>query len=409
MRFAELVDTYALPARDREQAYPIVPEPSPAEVLSVRVVRMARRGRRRLAYLDNTFPWARSGFRYHEAQAILELAPDTMFFSSWEMTDAFGAPVYPITAFPRLAARHGITDAYGVFQLFLEGVAGTLARFAPGDLTHPFAGPDLSQSLRRLRIRLHGSIYPGGGFVPTPEGYRRLRALSTEMTTILSYVPEVLEHVPDAVAVDQAFTEVDFYAPSAERWRTPEPIVCLFAADAPPRKGIDVVLAAFRDLDPDRFQLHVVGPHTDRQNELPAAIATFHGWLSAEELRALHRTVHAFLSPVRVETAGPGYQGVTDGFPTQTAADAMSSGCLLLSCNPAADRRVLDPGVHYLELPPAPERWRKELEQLAADPGRAHRIADAGSARVRERMDIRAGTARKLTAIGVLGHDSARG
>ena len=65
MRFAELVDTYALPARDREQAYPIVAPPPPAEVLRARVVRLARRGRRRLAYLDNTFPWARSGFRYH--------------------------------------------------------------------------------------------------------------------------------------------------------------------------------------------------------------------------------------------------------------------------------------------------------------------------------------------------------
>jgi hypothetical protein len=395
-------------ARRRDQAYPVVSPPSSAEVLTARLVRLARLGRRRLAYLDNTFPWARSGFRYHEAQAILELAPDTMFFSTWEMTDTFPAPVHPLAELPRLAPRSGITDAYGVFQLFLEGVAGTLHRFSPDDLTHPFAGPDLSRSLHRLQIRLHGSIYPGGGFVPTPEGYRRLRALSDEMTTMLSYVPEVLENVPGAVAIDQAFTEVGFYEPSTQRWEAPRPLVCLFAADSPPRKGLDVALAAFRDLDPDRYRLHVVGPHTHRRSDFPGRNATFHGWLTPAELRALHRTVHVFLSPVSAEPPGPGYQGVTDGFPTQTAADAMSSGCLLLSSNPAADHRVLDPGVHYLELPPVAERWRAMLLELAADPQRAQRIADAGSARVRERMDIRTGTARKLAAIGLLRDDGPR-
>jgi glycosyltransferase involved in cell wall biosynthesis len=401
MEFSELVDTYELPAHDRLQAYPVVQPLRRSSWARARLARL-RRGDRRLAYLDNTFPWARSGFRYHEALAIRELLPDTLFFSMWRMRDSFPAAVHPISAFPEIAAREGITDAYGVFQLFLEGIAGTLRRY-PDEVAHPFAGPDLSGTMTRLGIRLHGSVYPGGGFVPTAENYERLDSLAGHVETLMSYVPELLENVPRAVAIDQAFTEVGFYNPTRARWRSPVPLTCLFAADSPPRKGLDVALEAFRNLDPDRFHLHVVGPHVHRRAELPPELATFHGWLTPEALRALHRDVHVFLSPVSTEAAGPpgSYQGVTDGFPTQAAADAMSSGCLLMSSNPAADRRVLQPDTHYLELPAVPDRWRATLHELAVGAIPAQEIAEAGSARVRERMDIRRATARKLQIMGL--------
>jgi glycosyltransferase involved in cell wall biosynthesis len=399
--FADLVGFYSLPARNPSQPRPSVAGISSAAVLRRRIRRAMRaRTRRRMAYLDSTFPWTRSGFRYHEASALLEIAPDTLFFSLWEMTDPFPAPVYPLADFPRIATQEGITDAYGVFQLFLAGLVG-LRPSHPGP-PHAMEGPDLSDCLRRTGIRLHGSIYPGGGFTDTPEGLAQARALANRLTTTFSYVPEVLASVPGVTPVDQAFTETRFYVPSVSRWEDMDRIVCLFAADAPPRKGLEIALGAFASLSSEQFHLHVVGPHEHRRDALPADIATFHGWLSPAELRDLHRRAHVFLSPVSAEPPGPPgtFAGVTDGFPTQAAADAMSSGCLLISANPASDHRVLDPDVHYLDCEPDAVRLKQMLLKLLADPQRLPRIAQAGSDRVRSRMDVRHGARSKLAQMG---------
>ena len=363
--------------------------------------RLTRRGTRRLAYLDSTFPWLRSGFRYHEASALLELVPDTLFFSLWDMTDPFPAPVHSLTDFPKIASREGITDAYGVFQLFLAGLVG-LQPSHPQPL-HVMEGPDLSEFLTRARIRLHGSIYPGGGFTNTKSGLMQARALASRLSTTFSYVPEVLANVPGVTPVDQAFTETRFYTPSYTRWEDMNKLICLFAADSPPRKGADVALGAFAGLPADSFHLHVVGPHEHRRGELPADLATFHGWLSASELRNLHRRVHVFISPVSAEPPGPAgsFAGVTDGFPTQTAADAMSSGCLLVSSNPAADHRVLEPAVHYLECESSIVVLREVLEGLAQDPRQMQVIAQAGSEQIRRRADVRRGMRSKLLKMGL--------
>ena len=355
---------------------------------------------RRLAYLDSTFPWIRSGFRYHEASALLEIDPDTLFFSLWDMTDPFPVPVYPLADFPRIAINEGITDAYGVFQLFLAGLVG----LHPSDPENPHAmeGPDLSHWLKSTGVRLHGSIYPGGGFTNTPTGLAQAQALTDRLATTFSYVPEVLAGVVGVTPVDQAFTETRFYAPSDERWQDTSKIVCLFAADSPPRKGLEVALGAFAGLPPEAFHLHVVGPHQHRREELPAELATFHGWLDPVDLRALHRQTHVFVSPVSAEPAAAGaFSGVTDGFPTQAAADAMSSGCLLVSSNPASDDRVLQSGVHYLECDADAHRLRQLLQEVAPDPSRLRHVAQAGCTQVRQRMDVRAGIRAKLGHMGL--------
>jgi hypothetical protein len=401
VRFADLVEFYDLPARNPAQPPPALAAPGRFDALRRARRRLGRDGRQRLAFLDATFPWERSGFRYHEALAIHQLLPDTLFFSMWELTDPFPVEVHPLADFASIAPRAGVTDAYGVFQIFLEGLCG-MAPTTEEDATHPFRGLDLSRVLGPAGIRLHGSIYPGGGFTPTDHGLARVRELVGRLDLTFSYVREVLDAVPGVIEVDQAFTETGFYAPSAERWEQTRPLTCLFAADAPPRKGVDVALEAFRDLDPAAYHLHVVGPHLERRDELPREIATFHGWLSPAQLRELHRETHVFVSPVKAEPPGPpgSYRGVTDGFPTQAAADAVSSGCLLVSANPAADRRVLERDVHYLERAAEPAALRETLERLAADPAWAQRIAIAGSERLRSRMDVRIGVAQKIAAMG---------
>lgn len=401
--FAGFVETYRLPARDPGQPWPQLQVPgAAARRLDGAVGALLRRRQgRRLAYVDSTFPWERSGFRYHEALALRELRPDTMFFSMWGLTDPFPAPVHPLAEFPRLALRGGVTDVYAVFSLLLEGLTGMRAE--AGEPPHVIEGLDISRFAAAAGIRIHGTIFPGGGFTATPHGLERARELASRLATTFSYVPEVLDNVAGVTYVQQALTETRFFPLTGERWKRSQPLVCLFAADAVPRKGLDVALAAFAELDPARFHLHVVGPHEQRRDEFPAELMTFHGWLAPEHLRNLHRQVHAFLSPVSAEPPGPpgSYQGVTDGFPTQAAADAMSGGALLLSANPAGDHRVLTPGKHYLELAAEPEVFRAALVELAADPERTRRLAEAGSRRVHEQMDVRVGIAEKLAAIGV--------
>ena len=399
--FATFAESYGLPARDPHAPAPVLVEPGP---LAMRLDLWRGRRRhhgRRVAYLDSTFPWQRSGFRYHEALALHELRPDTMFFSMWDLTDPFPATVHPLADFPRLARRGGVTDVYAVFSLFLESLvgmrpAGTVER-------HPMEGLDISNFAAEAGIRVHGTIFPGGGFTATPDGLERARELARRLDTTFSYVPEVLEHVDGVTYVQQALTETRYYEQTSGRWERPAPLVCLFAADPTPRKGLEVALAAFAELDPSRFHLHVVGPHEHRRPEFPAELMTFHGWLPPEDLRALHARSHVFLSPVSAEAAGPpgSYQGVTDGFPTQAAADAMSSGVLLVSANPSGDHRVLTPGEHYIELPAEAGAFRRTLVELAADPEGTRRLAEAGSDRVREQMDVRRGVAQKLAAIGL--------
>lgn len=406
--FADFVKAYDLPASDPVQARAEVGTGSWLAVLRGRASATTRRRvrGRRLAYLDSMFPWERSGFRYHEALALYELRPDTLFFSLWETTDPFPATVFPLADFAKVALPRGVTDAYGVFQMFLEGLVG-MGAGAPH--AHPMEGPDISGILRRAGIRLHGSVYPGGGFTYNAYGLQRVHELAGRLTTAFSYIPEVLENVPGITPVPQAFTETRFYHPTVERWNDTGRMVCLFAADRPPRKGIDAALAAFSGLSPDEFHLHVVGPHEDRRGELPAELATFHGWLSPVQLRALHHRCHAFISPVSIEPAGPdgSYRGVVDGFPTQAAADAMSSGCLLISANPVRDHRVLTPGRDYVECEPDGQRLRSTLQWSAANRALVRELAESGSERVRERMDVRHGAAYKLAHMGFAAGDDA--
>jgi len=398
----QMADHYRMPLRDPSQSRPHLRPPSWAASLSSRLHRTTRRSRnRRLAVLDGTFPWKMSGFRYQEAAAILEARPDTLFFSTYEMTDPFPVPVHPLANFPEIALRAGITDAYGVFLWFLAGLVG-LGPSRDGSSPHPMEGLDISQALASQRIRLHGSLLPGGGFLATEDGYEWASEVIERLDTTFSFMDDVLGRFPSVVPVPAAFTETRFYAASSTRWRELEPLVCLFAADAPPRKGVDVALGAFANLG-GGFHLHVVGPHEHRRPELPATIATFHGWLDPSKLRDLHDRVHVFLSPVSAESSGaPGSgQGMTDGFPTQAAADAMSSGCLLVSANPLGDHRVFQPGVHYIECPPDATALRDVLCGLVKDPQTMRRIAEAGAARVREKMDVRLGVSVKLTRMGL--------
>lgn len=402
MSHADFVARYAVPVAVRDAPRPTLVSPQRAERLvrcTAGELRRRLRGRR-LAYIDSHFPWRRSGFRYADALALHEARPDTVFFSMYEMTDPFPARVLPLAQFPRLAPSLGVTDVYGVFLGFMGGVLGV----HPGYRREPSVtdGPDLSEVLRRHRIRVHAGLYPGGGFTLTETGFADACRLVAAADQVFSWIPSALERLPGVTPIDAALIDTAFYSQTTRDFAA-RPLELLFAADARPRKGLDVALAAVRELGDAPVHLHVVGPHTPEPEVVAAGRVTFHGWLEPDALRDLHRRCQVFVSPVRSEEPGDdgGDGGVTDGFPTAAACEAVSSGLLLMTANPEADHRAMRPGTDHVEVDATPAAVGQAIESVLADPHAAAAVAASGARRVRERFDVRRGASTRLTLMGL--------
>ncbi len=400
MDHSEFVAQYDVPVLAPDAPRPTLQWSRRGEGRARSIVGRLRRGQRgrRLAYVDSHFPWRRSGFRYSDALALLEARPDTVFFSMYEMRDAFPAPVLPLAQFPRLAPSLGVTDVYGVFLDFMAGVLGLRREsLAPPG---PIEGLDLSGVLHTEGMRTYVGLYPGGGFTVTDAGLAEARRLVSAADQVFSWSPAALERLPEVRAIEPAIIDTAFYAWTPRDFRA-RPLQLLFAADAKPRKGLEVALAAVRELAGEPVHLHVAGPHAPPAS--PDLRVTYHGWLEPGALRDLHARCHAFLSPVALERqddpAGDG--GVTDGFPTAAAAEATSSGCLLISANPDGDDRVMRAGVDHLEPAATPDAFAAAIGRVLADPAAAAAVAESGARRVRERLDVKVGAAARLALMGL--------
>jgi glycosyltransferase involved in cell wall biosynthesis len=355
---------------------------------------------RRLALLDTHFPFSLSGFRWHEAKAMLELVPDMVFFSLHDTGQIWPVAVHPLEAFPTVAAELGITDVYSVFLNFavgllgLEGHPGTdrCAGIAPGIAITP--------ELWNLGIRFHTMLYPGGGLVADidPE---LLRAVATRSETVFTNATEVVSAVPEAVRVAGSIA-TEFYAFRGRPRQEDRPFRIVFAADDRPRKGLDTALAAFQLLDA-RFVLDIAGPNERYLDGIPRNRITLHGFLEPAQLRELYWSADAFVSPVRPEGPdGPAEElGLIDGFPTTTASEALASGCALISSNPRGEQWVLAAGEHYLEIPIQDHvALAGALDQLERDRELRDRLAERGASRIREMMDVHQTARLKLQAMG---------
>jgi hypothetical protein len=353
------------------------------------------RGDRRLAVIDTAFPNELSGFRYHEAAELLERRPDTAFFAVQRTREPWPRPVYPLHQLPRLAGPLGITDAYAVFLNLTASLLGLQDH--PGAATCAGMLPDwgIARALASNKIRLHATIYPGGGLVAGTDP-ELLRAVGKRAATVFTNTAEVLAAIPGAIRVGGVMA-TGFYA-FRERER-PRPFRLVFAADARPRKGLDTALAALALLD-ERFHLHVVGPHAP----VPDPRITFHGVLKPHALRSVYWACDVFVSPVRPEGPDglPGEVGLVDGFPTTTASEALASGCALVSSNPRGEHWLLEPGEHFIEFPVGDAAaLAAAVTRLEADRDLRDALARRGAARIRELMDVQSVVAAKLDAMGL--------
>jgi glycosyltransferase involved in cell wall biosynthesis len=210
--------------------------------------------------------------------------------------------------------------------------------------------------------------------------------------------------------IDPAIIDTTYYAATPRSFAA-RPLHLLFVADAVPRKGLRVALAALHELADEPVHLHVVGPHDPQNWTSTTSLVTFHGWLQREQLRDLHRRCHVFVSPVGRDRVndGSGNGMVTDGFPTAAAGEAASSGCLLISANPDADHRALRAGIDYIEVPATSIAFAEAVRSVLADPPAAAKVASSGSQRVRQRLDVTVGVATRLELMGLGGDPPVAG
>jgi glycosyltransferase involved in cell wall biosynthesis len=344
---------------------------------------------RRLAVVDTRFPWKLSGFRYWEAVEILRQRPDTLFFALQRGPDEFPTEVHDGPLFRELALREGITDVYCVFLNLAASLLG-LTRLPTGEPVPgcwPYVG--LADLFESGALRLHATLYPGGGLDPsTPRDF--ITDVGRRCATVFSSIEEVLDTVPGAIYVSGIVNTVLY------EWSTRAPTESLgivFSHYRGDRKNFPVMARAFNALG-EGFHLHLVGNWEDELSLLTNPRYTFHGLLPPESVRDVYSIADVFVSCSSAD------QFAFEGFPTTSAVDAMATGCLLVTTNARKDYRALRPDADYVDVPVGDANaLARALRWVRGNPAQALRIAMQGTESVRRRFDCRTVVAAKLAAM----------
>jgi glycosyltransferase involved in cell wall biosynthesis len=344
---------------------------------------------RRLAVIDTKFPWKQSGFRYWENVEIYHQRPDTLFFATEPFSDPFPTHVFPISNFPLLAITAGITDLYCVFLNLTLSLLGEC--FLPNGYFMPGSNPNLNIKplLDQMNIRLHTTIYPGGGLDPTtPTDF--LDIVGRHCTSVFTNIEEVLRLIPNSIYQPVVInTSLYTYEPKIPKF----PIEITFCAYQAARKGFPLMAQAFNELD-DSFHLHIIGDWQDQLHLLKNKHYTYYGILNPEEIVPIYRKSHVFLNCSTSDSFA------LDGFPTTAAVDAMSTGCILVSTNPRQDHFLFQENREYLKVDADDyQTIVKALLWIRKNFKEALQIGTNGSNQIKQRMDAKTIVSAKLSHI----------
>ncbi|MCA1058711.1 glycosyltransferase [Rossellomorea aquimaris] len=340
---------------------------------------------RRLAVIDTDFPWKQSGFRYWEFIEILKQRPDTIFFATNVRREEFPVPVYPFEAFEEMAKQSGITDVYCVFLNLAGSLLGNTT--LPSGLSILGSNPSwtISSFLNEKGIKLHTTLYPGGGLSPDVSPLF-LKQVKEGCTCIFTNIQEVLDEIPTSIFTPVAIN-TDFY--SYNKKPAKDKIIITFAAHRGVRKGFPLLANVFNELD-DCFYLNIIGDWQNHLHLLKNENYSYYGLLPPEGMKKIYQHTHLFIY------TGTQDRFIIDGFPVTAAVDAMSTGCLLVSTNQRNDRLTLEDGVDYLEVEPMTYsiinalNWVKEHFELAM------KIGQRGSDSIRRQYDCKKIVKKKL-------------
>ncbi|WJV29538.1 glycosyltransferase [Rossellomorea sp. AcN35-11] len=202
-------------------------------------------------------------------------------------------------------------------------------------------------------------------------------------------IEEVRKEISTSIFIPVGIN-TDFYS-SAEK-SIDGKLHLTFAAHRAVRKGFPLLTQVFNQLD-DQFHLNIIG---DWQNDLHLLTNTnysFYGALPPERLKQVYEHSHVFIY------TGTQDRYALDGFPTTAAADAMSTGCLLVSTNPRRDRFTLEAGIDFLEIDANVPSIMDTLNWITENRPQAMEIAKKGSASIRHHFDCKTVVKNKLSHI----------
>ncbi|WCK56181.1 glycosyltransferase [Aneurinibacillus sp. Ricciae_BoGa-3] len=344
---------------------------------------------RRLAVIDTVFPWKLSGFRYWENQEIFRQRPDTLFFATNPHTDEFPTHIYNFSDFIPLALSGRVTDVYNVFLNLAVSLIGR-TQLSDGTIV-PGSNPLLNiwPFIQVQNIKLHTTLYPGGGLAPTTP--INLLQLDKYFSSIFTNIQEIRTLYPNSIYVPGMINK-DFYAYT--RKQDVRPIQLVFSAHQGIRKNFPLMANAFNQLD-NSFHLHIIGNWEGYLHLLTNNNYTFHGVLQPEQIMPIYQSSHVFISCSTQD------HDAFDGFPTTAAADAMSTGCVLVTTNPRQDRYVLASGLDYIEI--NENRTLNEILQwIKNNFHQAMQIGINGSNKIRSHYDAKLVVKTKLKTMGLI-------
>lgn len=195
--------------------------------------------------------------------------------------------------------------------------------------------------------------------------------------------PEV-DVIPFAAALDAAETE-SYRAPFSGEG----PLELLFVGRLVERKGVEVAVRALSRIVPRReARLTVVGEGS-REPVIRAEVerlglreqVRFTGFLSSDELRRAYASCDAFLLPAVVDRKGD-----TEGLGVVLLEALRFRRPVVASDVGGIPDIVRDGETGWLVPPGDPAALASRVLALAAEPGEARRVADAGSVFARERF-----------------------
>ena len=242
--------------------------------------------------------------------------------------------------------------------------------------------------IKDSNINIHTTLYPGGGLDPnTSDKFLNIAAQNSK--TIFTNISEVRNAIPNSIYVP-GLINTDFYsyAPKSKQ----EPIQLTFSAHRAERKGFPLLAQTFNKLD-EHFHLNIIGDWQNDLHLLTNKNFTFYGLLNPKHLKQVYEKSHVFIYP------GTKDQFALDGFSTTAAADAMSTGCLLVSTNPRNDRFILESGIDYLEVEAEVNSIRETLFWIQKNFEQAIEIGKTGSTKIKKYYDAKTIVQTKLSHI----------
>lgn len=306
------------------------------------------------AIVDTHFPKLLSGFRYWENCEFYNLDKNILFFSLHKMNDYFPAQVLPLSSLKEYPVGN-------IYCIFLNHTLGLL------DCPFEIPGKQnygLSKFIEDNNIAIHSTIGPGGGYEDASHWNIVVKGLEflrdhPNVKSVFTNLSAVQKIIPSSYRIE-GIVNTDFYR-FTPRTRNNK-LHLLFVAHRPltsAQKGIEYLIKAFNSLDPSKYHLHIVGGDWSKEiKSIKHNNYTYYGTLLLEKLRDVFYKCHVIVNPTyrgNVPFLSSLRSGLKqfmsiDSFPTTAAAEAMSTGCCLISTNPRHENYALSAGVDYTEI-----------------------------------------------------------